>query len=192
MLPTNHQLAGLRCLVSPAYRRQMCREMEAQFKSFDALGVGWSHVDSHVHFSLVPPVFESMLELCNRYGVSGLRVPEDDWELYRRLYPDEARAHRLEALWFSLLCARQRRRLRGTRLVTTRRCYGFFRSGRLDLPYLTRLIEQLPEGDHELHCHPDSSTEAGRTEMKALLSPELREALERRGVELATGSLSGE
>ena len=45
---------------------------------------------------------------------------------------------------------------------------------------------RLPDGIHELHCHPDGSTDAGRRELEALLSPAFREALAERGAALTT------
>ena len=178
--------AGLRCALLPAYRREMKRELEAQFKAFEGLALGWSHVDSHLHFSLVPPVFAAIRDLARRYRVVGFRVPEDDFGLHRRLEGAGARGHRLHALWFRLNCRRQRRALQSSGWVVPERCYGFFRSGRLDADYLARLVRAMPDGDHELHCHPDLSTESGRAEWGALRSRQFRAALAERGVTLTT------
>ena len=116
----------------------------------------------------------------------GIRVPEDDFSLYRQLEPADAARQRLEALAFSFLCRGQRRRASAAGLRTTDRCYGFLRSGALDADYLSRLVLALPDGDLELHCHPDLSTPGGHAEFEALQSPSFRNALRERGVILST------
>jgi hopanoid biosynthesis associated protein HpnK len=184
-LPADSFRAGLHYTLSRALREELSAEVEAQFKTFAALGLGWPHVDFHVHMGLTPAVFEAAVRLCERCPVAGVRVPEDDHRLYRSLCP-AAPVQRAHAAWFRLGCRRMRRRARELGLRTTRWCYGFFRSGRLDADYLSRLIRRLPDADLELHCHPDLSTPAGRAEFEALRSNEVRAALAERGVQLTT------
>jgi chitin disaccharide deacetylase len=185
-LPRRYAYAGLMATCSPAWRRQMLAEMRAQFKAFEETRLPWSHVDGHVHFTLTPCVFREALRLCREYRVPGFRVPQDDWPRYRTWYPEETGARWFEAQWFEVMCTRQRPAVAKAGLQAPLRCYGFFRSGRVDLDFLLRLVETLPDGDLELHCHPDLETDAGRLEVQALRSLELRQALDRRGVERIT------
>lgn len=163
-------------------------ELEAQFAAFAKTGLPWSHLDSHLHFALTPVFFLSALKIAQNYPVRAFRMPEDDHALYRGIDPADARKQVFMARHFHQTCLWQRWELKRRGFHTTRWCYGFFRTGRLDTEYLVRLVEQMPDGDLELHCHPDLSTEAGKTEFQALRSPEFRQALERRGVLLATYS----
>jgi hypothetical protein len=113
-------------------------------------------------------------------------VPEDDWSLYRQMYPADAARQRGLARVFSFLCSGQRRIVERAGFVVPERCFGLFRTGKLDAPYLARLISEVPDGLFELHCHPDLSTEAGRAEYAALDSPEVRRALTERKVRLVS------
>jgi hopanoid biosynthesis associated protein HpnK len=178
--------AGVRYTFLPACRRELRRELAAQFAAFERCGLGWSHVDSHLHFALVPVFFREALKLCRGYPVIGFRIPEDDYPLYRRLYPREAPRQRALAGCFSFLCASQRRAVERAGYRTTERCFGLFRTGRLDAAYLERLAGELPDGEFEMHCHPDLSTVPGKAEFEALRSGEFRRALEERGVVLST------
>lgn len=178
--------AGLCYTFLPRCRRDLRREITAQFAAFHDLGLPWSHVDTHRHFGLAPVVFRILLRLCATYRVPALRVPEDDFTLHRRLAPDDARRQRVLGAALAFFCRRQRPRLAEFGLFAADRCLGTFRSGRLDTRYLCRLIEALPAGNFELHCHPDRATERGRGEMAALLSPEFARALRSRGVRLVT------
>lgn len=183
--------AGALYSCSPPHRGQWVREMEAQFAAFAATGLAWSHVDTHVHFGLTPAVFRDIVRLAQRHGVRALRVPEDDFAAYSKMDPGDARRQRGSARWFPACCAAQRAELRRRGFVTTDRCFGFFRSERLDERYLTHLAESLPDGDFELHCHPRMDTEEGRIEAAALRSPGFRQALVARGVELVTWASLG-
>jgi hopanoid biosynthesis associated protein HpnK len=182
--------AGVRYTLQPACRREAWREAEAQFDRFARFvresGRTWSHVDSHLHLALTPPVFAAMLALARRHPVVGLRVPEDDFALYRSMDPADAARQRVLATQFSVLCAPQHRRLRRSDYVVPQRCYGLFRTGRLDAAYLAALVNRLPEGLSELHCHPDLSTQAGKREHAALRSDEFRKALRERRVRLVS------
>jgi hopanoid biosynthesis associated protein HpnK len=190
-LSDRHLAAAARCTLDPAARRDLEREVLAQLQAFARLGLGWSHLDFHLHFSLTPVVFRTALRLGAAYPFIGLRVPEDDYALYRTLDPVDALRKPLLAASFSVLCSAQRRALRATGLRTTRRCYGLFRSGRLDAEYLSRLVYGMPDGDLELHCHPDLSTPGGRAEFEALRSRRFQNALRERGVVLATYATLG-
>jgi hopanoid biosynthesis associated protein HpnK len=185
-LPRDWRRAVLGYSLLPGWRRELRRELEAQFSRFQELGLPWSHVDTHLHTGLTPAVFQALLPLCDRFGVRAVRIPEDDFELARRYAPAESGGQALEGRVMRWLCARQRARLRAAGLWTTDRCYGYFRSGKLDEGYLCRLVAALPEGASELHCHPDFSTESGRAEYAALRSDAFREALEARQVRLST------
>jgi hopanoid biosynthesis associated protein HpnK len=190
-LRADFRVAGIRYSLSPARQAQLRAEAEAQFKAFAGLGLPWSHVDCHLHFSLTPAVFRIAVDLATRYEVPAFRIPQDDFALYRSMDSLDAGRQRWLAFWFDAFCKRQRRLLDLTQLRTTRYCYGLFRTGRLDEEYLVRLIARLPDGELELHCHPDLSTPAGRTEFEALRSRRVRRALEQRGAELATYSSLG-
>jgi hopanoid biosynthesis associated protein HpnK len=184
--------AALRYSFSPGCRRELRRELRAQFEAFARTGLPWSHVDSHRHLQLNQVVFHAALGLAREYQVPGFRVPEDDFSLHARLDPADAARQKSLARIFSWLCARERRVLQREGFVTTRWCYGLFRTGCLRADYLVRLVRELPDGDFELHCHPDLETEKGRAEYGALSAPEFRQALRDRDVKLATyPSLAG-
>lgn len=182
----NPVTAGFRYTCRPGLRAELEREASAQFKAFASTGLALSHVDTHVHMSLTPAVFRIALRLAREHRARGFRVPEDHYGIYRRLDPEDARRQIGMAAAFRRLCAGQREPAKAAGLISPRWCFGFFRSGRLDIPYLVRLIEALPEGDLELHCHPDLGTESGTREYEALRSREVRRALRERGVILAT------
>lgn len=193
-LSRRYLLSGLRISASRRVRGQARAEVRAQLRAFAETGLPLAHLDTHLHLGLVPALFRIVLEELSEYpgrklAPVRLRIPEDDFPLHLRIAPADALRNAAHAAWFGWSCARQRPAAQRRGFRATRRCYGFFRSGRLDAAYLTRLIAELPEGEAELHCHPDLSTPAGRAEFDALRSRELRNALAARGVELWFGAV---
>ena len=80
-------------------------------------------------------------------------------------------------------------------LRTTDGSLGVLATGSLDLKLFTAIIESMPEGTWEFVCHPgynDAELDGVRTrlrqsreqELKLLTSPEAKERLRRRGIEL--------
>jgi hypothetical protein len=75
--------------------------------------------------------------------------------------------------------------------------FGIYDCGHLDLDRWLRIIAALPPGVSEIHCHPATgrcaeleqtmSSYVHRTELDALLSPQLLAALTRAGVQQLSG-----
>jgi chitin disaccharide deacetylase len=76
--------AGLKYYFLKKARRQLRRELTAQFQRFHATGLRLSHVDSHLHMHVHPVIFGVAVELAERYGVRRMRVPQDDFQLALR------------------------------------------------------------------------------------------------------------
>jgi hypothetical protein len=55
-------------------------------------------------------------------------------------------------------------------------------NARVDEPYITRLLPQIPAGDSELYSHP--SLDEFENEFNALISPRVREQVNQLGIKL--------
>jgi hopanoid biosynthesis associated protein HpnK len=182
---------GVRYVFDWRARRELAREMEAQFESFAATGLPFSHVDGQQHMHMHPVVFDLLVPLAIRYGVRGVRVPADDLRLGLRY---DRRHIALKSVWwiaFGLLGRRNRARLAGSRLVTTQRVYGLMQSGHMDVPYTLKVLEQLPVATAELYFHPDTRSRSNglgpnQGDLATLLSPAVARAIQARGFQLAT------
>lgn len=183
-LPESPLRAGLRYAFDRQARRQLAREIRAQFQRFDALGLPLSHVDGHLHLHLHPFVLECAAALAAEYGCRRIRIPRDDWWAHwREVGPRALGAAPLAAV-FALLGRRARRRLGAAGFVWPERVHGLFRTGRMDESALLALLGRLQPGTHEVYSHPDSGGRgsAGRAELAALVSPAVRRVLEERGI----------
>jgi hopanoid biosynthesis associated protein HpnK len=75
--PSNPLSAALKYYFSGYAREQIRAEIEAQFRVFAETGLALSHVDGHQHMHLLPILFPIVLELAEKYGASGIRIPYD-------------------------------------------------------------------------------------------------------------------
>ena len=165
-------------------------EFEAQVEKILGAGVRPSHLDTHKHTHLAPPVLEAVCRIARRFSIPWVRRPFD--LPLTASAPAGVRAvnagMRSVRRWFDLTIRRY-----GCR--TTDHFAGFQLTGRFRAAELAALIRQLPEGVTEFMCHPGRCTDELRAaptrlkesraeELAALVSDEARRAVEESGVEL--------
>jgi predicted glycoside hydrolase/deacetylase ChbG (UPF0249 family) len=172
---------------------QIYDELSAQVRHIEQAGIRPSHLDTHKHTHLAPPVLEAVARLASERGVLWVRRPFDF-----PLSAPKGAAPLLKRLTSDALAATRRRFHRvlekhGCR--TTDHFAGFQITGRFRTAELVRLMEVLPAGTTELMCHPGRCGEPLRAaatrlkesrerELEALVAAEVRSAIEKRGIEL--------
>ncbi len=175
-------------------RIDVYEELRAQIRRILEAGLQPTHLDTHKHTHLLPPVLHAVARLSEEFGIPWVRRPFD--------FPLRGGA---PAPWPVRATSRSLRIVRGRfRAVlarhgcrTTDYFAGFQITGRFRTRELVELIRQLPEGSTELMCHPGRCTDelrAARTrlkesreaELEALQAPAVRAAIEEAGVRLAS------
>jgi len=177
---------------------QIAAEVEAQIRKIQQTGLRVTHVDSHKHVHLLPPVLRPMLAAAKRCGVRVARNP------FAPLKP-LAMAHlaRRPRLWtrYSEVALLRRfsqefcKTVGEAGMLTTDGTFGILVTGALDEELFAAIVGSLPEGTWELVCHPgycDAELRAVRTrlresreqELRVLTSAAARRAIEAAGVEL--------
>ncbi len=177
---------------------QIAAEVEAQIRQIQKKGVPVTHVDSHKHVHLLPPVLAPMLRAAKACGVRAVRNP------FAPLKP-LALAHlaRRPRLWTRYSEVRLLRRfsqefrktVADAGMITTDGTFGIVVTGALDEELFAALVGSLPEGTWELVCHPgycDAELHRVRTrlresreqELRVLTSPSARRTIDAAGVEL--------
>jgi predicted glycoside hydrolase/deacetylase ChbG (UPF0249 family) len=167
-------------------------ELTAQVRKIVAAGIKPTHLDTHKHTHLAPPVLEAVARVAEESGIHWVRRPFD--------FPMTTTApflKRATSRALGLVRRQFHRTLERHHCRTTDTFAGFQITGRFRTGELVNLIEQLPEGLTELMCHPGHCREPLRQartrlkesreeELEALTAPETRAALERCGVELVS------
>jgi predicted glycoside hydrolase/deacetylase ChbG (UPF0249 family) len=182
-----------RLLLSIARRQvRAYDELRAQVGRIVDCGIRPTHLDTHKHTHLAPPVLDAVARLSEEFGIPWVRRPFD--------FPIGTAVPasvRLTSKSLGLLRRRFHRVLDRHRCRTTDHFAGFQITGRFRIAELTALIESLPDGSTELMCHPGKCgpalrqartrlKESREAELAALTAPEVRAALERARVELVS------
>jgi predicted glycoside hydrolase/deacetylase ChbG (UPF0249 family) len=168
-------------------------ELAAQVRRTVEAGIHPTHLDTHKHTHLAPPVLEAVARLGQEFGIRWVRRPFD-FPL-NALSGTVPRLKRLTSGALGMLRRRFHAVLEKHGCRTTGHFAGFQITGRFRTAELVQLLAAIPAGSTELMCHPGHCGEALRGahtrlkesrehELAALLAPETRAALERHGIEL--------
>lgn len=168
-------------------------ELRAQIERVVNAGIRPTHVDTHKHTHLLPPVLDAVARLAQEFGAPWVRRPFD---LPLHGSPAAApMAARLASRAFRGVRAQFHRKLARHGCGSTDWFAGFQLTGRYGAEEVLHLLEHLPEGWTEFMAHPGYCTEelrGARTrlkesrekELRALTDPRVKEALVRLGIQL--------
>jgi predicted glycoside hydrolase/deacetylase ChbG (UPF0249 family) len=144
-------------------------ELDAQLRRIAAAGIRATHLDTHKHTHLLPPVLDAVARLAREHRITWVRRP----------------------LNLPVLTGKLRR----SGCKVTDRFEGFSLTGKFHTRELVAFLDRLRPGLTEFMCHPGRCSdelrcaetrlkESRQRELEALIAPETREALERNCVEL--------
>jgi hopanoid biosynthesis associated protein HpnK len=193
-LDRNMVRAALRFFFLPQSRRQLAREIRAQFAAFRATGLRLDHVNAHKHIHLHPVVAGLIIAIGHDYGMKAVRLPSEPKETLRRAFPEEKYSTPLYGPWIRKL----RYRLRRAGLVVNDSVFGLAWSGGMIEDRLLRLIAHLPDGVSEIYLHPATKRTPKlaaampkyrhQDEFAALLSARLKRRIAELGIALVSYS----
>jgi predicted glycoside hydrolase/deacetylase ChbG (UPF0249 family) len=173
-------------------------ELAAQVRRIVDTGLAPTHLDTHKHTHLLPPVLAAVAGISQEFGIPWVRRPFDfPLQPFSSQKRRAGFAKRAVSRTFGLVRGRFERVLARHGCRSTDHFAGFQITGRFDAVSLVALIRALPEGSTEFMCHPGRCTaelRAARTrlkesreqELRALTAPEVGAALREAGVELTT------
>lgn len=159
-------------------------ELAAQVHKIVNAGIRPTHLDTHKHTHLLPPVLDAVARLAQEFHIPWVRRPFD-------LPMNAGRVSwktRAASSSFAVVRRRFHRVLSDHGCRTTDHFAGFQITGRYQAPELAQLIRELPEGSTEFMCHPGFCTdelrsartrlkESRRSELDALTDGAVRAAL---------------
>jgi hopanoid biosynthesis associated protein HpnK len=184
--------AGMRYFFERPVRTELHLEIDAQIRAFLQTGINLSHIDGHLNIHMHPVVFDILLELMPKYGITSFRLTREN--LVSNLAVDRTRIFGkiLDALIFSSLARRCRPGLAKLGATVAVEVKGLLNSGRMSEQYLLRALDSLREGITEIYFHPGCNPcgEMRRLmpdylheeELSALTSPRVREKLSSLGI----------
>jgi predicted glycoside hydrolase/deacetylase ChbG (UPF0249 family) len=172
-------------------------ELSTQVRKILDAGIRPTHLDTHKHTHLAPPVLDAVARIGEEFGIRWVRRPFDfPLNALRGSVP---RMKRLTSDALGIMRRRFHRVLSSHGCRTTDHFAGFQITGRFRAAELVELLGILPQGSTELMCHPGRCGPALRRartrlkasreeELSALVSPEVGAALARHAIELVNYS----
>lgn len=168
-------------------------ELAPQVRRIIDAGIRPTHLDTHKHTHLAPPVLDAVARLGDEFGIRWVRHPFD--LPLHALRAGVPLLKRMTSDALGLMRRRFHRVLERHRCRTTDHFSGFQITGRFRTAELVQLFASLPDGSTELMCHPGYCGESLRKaptrlkesrehELVALTAPETRQALAENGIEL--------
>jgi hopanoid biosynthesis associated protein HpnK len=152
--PNDPVMAGMRYFFLKSLRKLLYREIEGQIEKFLETGIPLSHVDGHLNIHMHPVVFDILLELMPRYGITSFRLSRErlaaDLAINRRRILGKA----ADAFIFAGLARRCQPELALRRISYAAEVKGLLNSGFMTEDYLLKAIDTLGEGVTEIYFHP--------------------------------------
>jgi hopanoid biosynthesis associated protein HpnK len=177
--PKSPAAAGIWYALDPRLREPLRAEIRRQFDRFGALGFPPTYWDGHAHLHLHPTILRLTVPIAREFGFRFVRLVREPgsasvlpW-IFDRLS---------EAAIAPLMAA-------GIRFAD--RVYGLRRTGRVDAPWLDRILRENDQGVTELYYHPGAEPLLPTAERLAALLRERRQTLVTTAELLRAGSRNG-
>ncbi|OGR49853.1 MAG: hypothetical protein A2X37_11715 [Elusimicrobia bacterium GWA2_66_18] len=186
--------AGLRYFFDPRARAGLEGEIRGQIEALLSLGVKPTHADGHFNVHVHPVIFPVLCGLCREYAIPRVRLPSGELSVWLEHPGARELATPAAAAVFAVMGAWVRGAARG---LEAPRSWGLLRSGLMNEDYVLRLLSRLPDGPTEIYFHPcldpdsavtdrPTATHQTITEFETLMSPRVRDAVDKGGVRLVS------
>jgi hopanoid biosynthesis associated protein HpnK len=178
----NSVQVGMKYFFKRSLREQLRAEIHAQFEKFRATGLPLDHVNGHLHLHLHPVIFKILMGDAATLRITHLRLTRDCLARSRRHSGGHLFYKASHAAIFEFLSGRARKVLGEKKIRHADITFGLLQDSRVDEEYILKLLPELPTGDSELYSHP--SLDKFKHEFDALVSPRVREQIEKLGIQL--------
>jgi len=173
---------GMKYFFDDGLREPLQAEIRAQFERFRATGLPLDHVNGHLHLHLHPVIFKILMDEADTFGIRHFRLTRDCLARSRQMSRGYHFYRISHAAIFECLSSSAREPLRQKNIRHAQITFGLLQDGRVNEEYVLKLLPELPEGDSELYSHP--SLDKFRHEFDALISPRVREQIQKLGIQL--------
>jgi chitin disaccharide deacetylase len=191
-LPRTHREFVKRALLGRISWDEVEREIAAQITRIQQTGLRLSHLDSHQHLHMFPPVFQIVTRLIRGMDHVWIRNSAGPWRKSRGVRTGRW----FQRLGLNLACL-WARRLHNPGLQMPDGMYGFEVDGSLTRSALEQILREIPDGLYELSCHPgegdkETSSQYGHwgyrwaEELETLTAPETRSLLQEQKIALTS------
>jgi len=131
------------------------RELQAQLLKAVAIGVNFTHVDSHQHLHVLPGIVPIIIELCQEFNISAVRLPQEAYFSDYGYKTSFGRKIGRAGLSFCAQLAAKKFKKAG--LIYPDNFFGMLAGGDISIPVVHAFLANLKEGTGEIMTHPGNS-----------------------------------
>jgi hopanoid biosynthesis associated protein HpnK len=142
--PNDQVRMGVDYFFRPRVRRQLAREIRAQFEKFASTGLPLDHANAHKHMHLHPTVGRMMISIGREFGLRAIRIPAEP------SVPGQGLGNRALRWWCRVL----RAQAQAAGMRTNDWVMGLSDTGHMTPARVSELLARLPEGLTEMYFHP--------------------------------------
>jgi len=179
-------------------------ECDAQIRRALDRGINITHLDSEKHLHLIGPLYKVIVRLMKKYGIHKIRNINEGLYLAKFIFNQkiDPGLSLCKTIILQFLSMRRKKFNLKNSIKTTDYSFGLYETGDMVLDKYEKVLKSLQDGVTEIFCHPGycdtpcgkPSSVSGRfypkmnrrAELDALLSPRLKEMMDRLGIGLIT------
>lgn len=194
-LDNNLVRTGVMMFFDSDTKQQLEKEVRAQFEAFKETGLKLDHVNAHNHMHLHPTVFDLIIKIGKKYGLTAIRIPNEPPLESVISNSKEKILRKLRWLFFKPFVSRMKKQCDANNIKYNDIVYGLHDTGHMNIDTLIRIIPHVTNGVTEIYSHPaterwDDIDPAAKdyefeAEYKALIHARTKRTVEKFDIELS-------
>lgn len=192
----NKFYSGINFFFNIKARKQLKREIRAQFEAYKKTGLKLDHVNAHNHMHLHPTVFNLIIEIGRDYDLTAIRIPNEPPLNSIIDNKKEFIVRHLRWIFFMLFTLSMKKKCIKNNINFNDTIYGLHDSGHMNIEKLIRIIPHITNGITEIYTHPatknnhsgdsESNKYEFEAEYKALIHARTKRTIDKFNIELSS------
>ena len=191
LFPSQQLKMGINYFFNQHIRRQLEKEIRAQFETFRKTGLALDHIDVHKHMHLHPTIAQLILKISHDYRLQRIRLPKEPVKILRSI-DQTTNLDNTNNLLVYYWCKLLEEQIKKAGMKSFDWCFGLSWCGHMTFDRIQKLIPSLPQGNSELFFHP-ATTKTGlynqlmpqyepEKELETLYHPDFPKLLQEHGI----------
>tara|TARA_B100000959_G_scaffold140401_1_gene147493 strand:+ start:570 stop:1313 length:744 start_codon:yes stop_codon:yes gene_type:complete len=191
----NKFYSGINFFFNIKARKQLKREIRAQFEAYKKTGLKLDHVNAHNHMHLHPTVFNLIIEIGRDYDLTAIRIPNEPPLNSIINNKKEFIVRHLRWIFFMFFTFSMKKKCIKNNINFNDTIYGLHDSGHMNIEKLIRIIPHITNGITEIYTHPATKNNHSdysesykyefEAEYKALIHARTKRTIDKFNIELS-------
>jgi chitin disaccharide deacetylase len=176
--------AGVKYFFCRSLRSELRCEITAQIQRFYETGLELDHINGHLNIHLHPTILPMILHSMRNGSCRFVRLTREPLGINLRRGKGALGYRLAHVAVFSCLSAWAKRILDRAGVSYTDRVFGLLQPDDMNPEFVSSLLRKLPTGSSEIYFHPEECKKGDNVDLRALLSPSVKEIVASEEIEL--------